>query len=63
MSIVGFSRCCGAVLAVGVVLGFVVGALGTLVLLALRRAGWRSEVALGPPLLAGAALALALVGV
>jgi leader peptidase (prepilin peptidase) / N-methyltransferase len=49
-----------SVLAVGVVLGFVVGALGTLVLLALRRAGWRTEVALGPSLLAGAALALLL---
>jgi leader peptidase (prepilin peptidase)/N-methyltransferase len=49
-----------SVLALGVVLGFVVGALGTLVLLALRRAGWRTEVALGPSLLLGAALALAL---
>jgi leader peptidase (prepilin peptidase)/N-methyltransferase len=51
-----------SVLALGVVLGFVVGALGTLVLLALRRAGWRSEVALGPSLLAGAALALLVAG-
>jgi leader peptidase (prepilin peptidase)/N-methyltransferase len=49
-----------SVLAVGVVLGFVVGALGTLVLLVLRRAGWRTEVALGPSLLLGAALALLL---
>ena len=51
-----------SVLALGVLLGFVVGALGTLVLLVLRRAGWRSEVALGPSLLVGATLALALAG-
>jgi leader peptidase (prepilin peptidase) / N-methyltransferase len=51
-----------SVLGLGVVLGFVVGALGTVVLLALRRAGWRSEVALGPSLLLGAALALLLAG-
>ncbi len=48
------------VLGVGVVLGFVAGALGTVVLLVLRRAGWRSEVALGPSLLLGAVLALLL---
>jgi leader peptidase (prepilin peptidase) / N-methyltransferase len=46
------------VLGLGVILGFVAGALGTVVLLVLRRAGWRSEVALGPSLLLGAALAL-----
>jgi leader peptidase (prepilin peptidase) / N-methyltransferase len=51
-----------SVLAMGVVLGFVVGAVGTLVLLALRRTGWRSEVALGPSLLLGTALTLALLG-
>ncbi len=51
-----------SVVALGVVLGFVVGALGTVVLLALRRAGWRSEVALGPSLLVGATLALVAVG-
>jgi leader peptidase (prepilin peptidase) / N-methyltransferase len=51
-----------SVLALGVILGFVVGALGTVVLLVMRRAGWRSEVALGPSLLLGAALALVLVG-
>ncbi len=51
-----------SVLGLGVVLGFFVGALGTVVLLVLRRAGWRSEVALGPSLLLGAALALLLVG-
>ena len=49
-----------AVLGLGVVLGFVAGALGTVVLLVLRRTGWRSEVALGPALLLGAALALLL---
>jgi leader peptidase (prepilin peptidase)/N-methyltransferase len=49
-----------SVLALGVVLGFLVGALGTGVLLVLRRTGWRSEVALGPSLLTGAALALLL---
>ena len=51
-----------SVLGLGVVIGFVVGALGTVVLLALRRAGWRSEVALGPSLLLGAALALLVAG-
>ena len=52
-----------AVLGLGVVLGFVVGAVGTVVLLVLRRTGWRSEVALGPSLLLGAILALTFVGV
>ncbi len=51
-----------SVVGLGVVLGFLVGAVGTVVLLALRRTGWRSEVALGPSLLAGAALALLLSG-
>jgi leader peptidase (prepilin peptidase)/N-methyltransferase len=51
------------VLGLGVVLGFVVGAVGTVVLLVLRRTGWRSEVALGPSLLLGAVLALTFVGV
>ena len=51
-----------SVVGLGVVLGFVAGALGTVVLLALRRTGWRSEVALGPSLLLGAALALLLAG-
>ena len=37
-------------------------ALVSVVLLATRRAGWRTAVPFGPPLLAGAALALALVG-
>jgi len=52
-----------SVLGLGVVLGFVVGAVGTVVLLVLRRAGWRSEVALGPSLLLGAVLALTLAGI
>jgi leader peptidase (prepilin peptidase) / N-methyltransferase len=48
------------VLLLGVLLGFVVGALVSLALLAARRAGWRTEIAFGPSLLAGAALALGL---
>lgn len=50
------------VLLVGVFLGLVVGAVVSLVLLATRRAGWRTAVPFGPPLLAGAVLALALSG-
>jgi leader peptidase (prepilin peptidase) / N-methyltransferase len=52
-----------SVLLLGVLLGFLVGAAVSLVLLAGRRAGWRSEIAFGPSLLAGAALALALPAV
>jgi leader peptidase (prepilin peptidase) / N-methyltransferase len=48
------------VLVAGVFLGFLLGALGSLLLLATRRAGWRTAVPFGPPLLAGAYLALAL---
>lgn len=48
------------VLLAGVFLGLLVGAGGSLLLVATRRAGWRTAVPLGPPLLAGAALALAL---
>jgi leader peptidase (prepilin peptidase)/N-methyltransferase len=48
------------VLLLGVLLGFVVGAGVSLVLLLGRRAGWRTEIAFGPSLLAGAALALGL---
>jgi leader peptidase (prepilin peptidase)/N-methyltransferase len=44
----------------GVFLGLLVGALVSLVLLATRRAGWRTAIPFGPPLLAGAVLALAL---
>ena len=50
------------VLLLGVLLGFVVGAGVSLVLLLGRRAGWRTEIAFGPSLLAGAALALGLPG-
>jgi leader peptidase (prepilin peptidase) / N-methyltransferase len=50
------------VLLAGVFLGLVVGAGVSLVLLATRRAGWHSAVPFGPPLLTGAALALALAG-
>jgi leader peptidase (prepilin peptidase)/N-methyltransferase len=46
----------------GVFLGLVTGALGSLVLVAGRRAGWRTAVPFGPPLLLGAALALAVSG-
>jgi leader peptidase (prepilin peptidase)/N-methyltransferase len=46
----------------GVFLGLVAGALVSLVLLATRRAGWRTAVPFGPPLLTGAVLALALAG-
>src|SRR4051812_9922368 len=48
------------VLLAGVFLGLVAGALASLVLVATRRAGWRTAVPFGPPLLLGAALALAL---
>lgn len=50
------------VLLAGVFLGLVAGALGSLALLLTRRAGWRTAVPFGPPLLLGAALALALGG-
>ena len=52
----------GSLVVTGVFLGLLIGAAGSLVLLALRRAGWRSAVPFGPPLLAGAGLALALAG-
>jgi leader peptidase (prepilin peptidase) / N-methyltransferase len=48
------------VLMAGVFLGFLAGALGSLLLIAVGRAGWRTRVAFGPPLLIGACLALAL---
>jgi leader peptidase (prepilin peptidase) / N-methyltransferase len=50
------------VLMAGVFLGFLAGALGSLLLVAVGRAGWRSAVPFGPPLLAGAWIALALSG-
>ncbi len=46
----------------GVFLGLVVGAMVSLMLLATRRAGWRTAIPFGPPLLAGAVGALLLVG-
>nr|WP_204331933.1 prepilin peptidase [Geodermatophilus sabuli] len=51
----------GALLA-GVFLGLLVGAAASLSLVAARRAGWRTALPFGPPLLAGAVLALALAG-
>ncbi|GAB4081506.1 peptidase A24 [Modestobacter muralis] len=48
------------VLVAGVFAGLLIGALGSLLLMALGRAGWRTAVAFGPPLLAGAYVALAL---
>ena len=48
------------VLLAGIFLGLLTGALVSLVLLATRRAGWRTALPFGPPLLAGAVLALAL---
>jgi leader peptidase (prepilin peptidase) / N-methyltransferase len=50
------------VLLAGVFLGLLAGALASLVLLATRRAGWRTAVPFGPPLLLGATVALALSG-
>lgn len=51
------------VLLAGIFLGLVVGSVVSLGLIVARRAGWRTAVPFGPPLLAGAALALALQGV
>ena len=48
------------VLVAGVFLGLLTGALVSLVLLAIRRAGWRTRLPFGPPLMVGAVLALAL---
>jgi leader peptidase (prepilin peptidase)/N-methyltransferase len=50
------------VLLAGVFLGLLTGALVSLALLATRRAGWRTAIPFGPPLLVGAVLALALQG-
>jgi leader peptidase (prepilin peptidase)/N-methyltransferase len=50
------------VLLVGVFLGLLTGAVVSLVLLATRRAGWRTALPFGPPLLTGAVIALALAG-
>ena len=51
-----------AVLAAGVFLGLLAGAVVAVALLVTRRAGWRTALPFGPPLLVGAALALALHG-
>ena len=51
----------GALLA-GVFLGLVTGAAASLTLIAAGRAGWRTALPFGPPLLVGAVLALALQG-
>jgi len=48
------------VLLTGLFLGLLTGALVSLVLLATRRAGWRTAIPFGPPLLAGGVLVLAL---
>ena len=50
------------VLVLGVFLGLLVGAVVSLVLLASRRAGWRTAIPFGPPLLVGAAAAWAVAG-
>ncbi|MDP9460805.1 MAG: A24 family peptidase [Actinomycetota bacterium] len=50
------------VLLAGVFLGLVAGGAVSLLLVAGRRAGWRTALPFGPPLLAGAVLALALRG-
>ena len=44
----------------GVFAGLLVGALGSVLLIAVGRAGWRTRVPFGPPLLVGAFIALAL---
>ena len=46
----------------GVLLGLVTGAAASLTLIAAGRAGWRTALPFGPPLLVGAVLALALQG-
>jgi leader peptidase (prepilin peptidase) / N-methyltransferase len=43
----------------GVFAGLLIGALGSLLLIAVGRAGWRTGIPFGPPLLAGAYVALA----
>ena len=50
------------VLLTGIFLGLLVGALVSVLLLVTRRAGWRTAIPFGPPLLLGAVLALALSG-
>ncbi|MCO7219551.1 A24 family peptidase [Klenkia sp. PcliD-1-E] len=52
----------GALVVAGLFLGLFLGAGGSLALLATRRAGWRTAVPFGPPLLLGAAVAVVLAG-
>lgn len=52
----------GALVLTGFLLGLLLGAAVSLVLLVVRRVGWRTAVPFGPPLLVGAAVALALAG-
>ena len=49
------------VLMSGVFAGLAIGALASVLLIAVERAGWHTRVAFGPPLLAGAYVALLLV--
>jgi leader peptidase (prepilin peptidase) / N-methyltransferase len=50
------------VLLAGIFLGLLTGALTSLALVVLGRAGWRTALPFGPPLLVGAVLALGLAG-
>ena len=50
------------VLVAGVFLGLVAGSVASLALVAARRAGWRTALPFGPPLLLGAVLAVAVTG-
>jgi leader peptidase (prepilin peptidase)/N-methyltransferase len=50
------------VLLAGIFLGLLTGAVASLVLVAVRRAGWRTALPFGPPLMVGAVLALGLAG-
>lgn len=50
------------ILLAGLFLGLLIGAVVSLALVAARRAGWRTALPFGPPLLTGAVLALALHG-
>jgi leader peptidase (prepilin peptidase) / N-methyltransferase len=50
------------VLLAGIFLGLVAGSVVSIALVASRRAGWRTALPFGPPLLAGAVLAMALHG-
>lgn len=50
------------VLLAGIFLGLVVGSVVSIALVATGRAGWRTAVPFGPPLLAGAVLVMALQG-